>query len=267
MVKYEDAFFTMGIIKIEYYITKEKSTLNKRYWWILITYALMQLSAIPGVFLLRELGVSVERIPGVWSMFSFSVGLLIIVLLLIPNIRERHLIRGRSSRGEAIRWTIIGVFMVFGAQYAAALIEMYVLGIDPGSENTQTIVEFAKAFPAFIIVVSIIGPILEEIVFRLIIFGALYKRFNFWIAGFVSSLIFAAIHFDFTHLLVYTSMGFVFAFLYVKTKRIMVPIIAHVALNLFVSVVNVLLADQIEGWLEQLEQFEQQMSVIIGGLL
>ncbi|TWI53963.1 CPBP family intramembrane glutamic endopeptidase [Halalkalibacter nanhaiisediminis] len=241
--------------------------MNKRYWWILITYVLMQLSAIPGVFLLRELGISGERIPGIWSMFSFSLGLLIIILLLIPDIRERHHIRNRSTRGEAIRWTIIGVFMVFGAQYAAALIEMYVLGIEPGSENTQTIIEFAKAFPAFIIVVSVIGPILEEIVFRLIIFGALYKRFNFWIAGFISSLIFAAIHFDFTHLLVYTAMGFVFAFLYVKTKRILVPIIAHIALNLFVSIVNVLLADQIEGWLEQLEQMEQQMSVIIGGLL
>ncbi|NEU32177.1 CPBP family intramembrane metalloprotease [bacterium LRH843] len=241
--------------------------MNKRYWLILITYAVMQLSAIPGVYLLKQLGVTGERIPGIWSIFSFSIGLLIILLLLIPNMTERHMIRGRSSRGLAIRWTIIGIFMVFAAQYAAALVEMYVLGIEPGSENTETIVEFAKAFPAFIIVVSIIGPILEEIVFRLIIFGALYKRFNFWVAGFISSLIFAAIHFDFTHLLIYTVMGFVFAFLYVKTKRILVPICAHISLNLFVSVVNVLLADKLIEWSEQLEQLEQQMSIIIGGLL
>lgn len=241
--------------------------MNKRYWWILITYALMQLSAIAGMPLLLTLGVDIERIPGVWSMFSFTLGLIIILFLLKPDIVHRHTRANRSSRGEAVRWSIIGVFLVFAAQYAAALIEMFVLGIEPGSENTETIVEFAKAFPAFIIVVSVIGPILEEIVFRLVIFGALYKRFGFWIAGIGSSLIFAAIHMDFTHLLVYTAMGLVFAFLYVKTGRILVPIIAHVAINLFVAIVNVLLADRIEDWVEQLEQLQQTSIIIIGGLL
>lgn len=241
--------------------------MNKRYWWILITYILMQLSAIPGVAFLLQFGVEPEQIPGIWSMISFSIGLVIILLLLIPDMHERHEVRHRSTKGEAIRWSIIGVFMVFGAQYTAALIEMYVLGIDPGSENTQVIVEYAKAFPAFIIVISIIGPILEEIVFRLVIFGSLYKRFNFWIAGLISALIFAAVHMDFEHLLIYTAMGFVFAYLYIKTKRILVPIVAHVALNLFVSIVNVLLADQMEIWLKELEQLQQQTSFIIGGLL
>ncbi|WP_066158664.1 CPBP family intramembrane glutamic endopeptidase [Halalkalibacter krulwichiae] len=227
----------------------------------------MQLSAIVGMPLLISLGVEVERIPGIWSMVSFSLGLLIILFLLKPDIKHRHARAGRSTRGEAIRWSVIGVFLVFAAQYAAALIEMFVLGIEPGSENTETIIEFAKAFPAFIIVVSVIGPILEEIVFRLVIFGALYKRFGFWIAGIGSSLIFAAVHMDFTHLLVYTAMGLVFAFLYVKTGRILVPIIAHVAINLFVAVVNVLLADRLEDWMEQLEQIQQTSIIIIGGLL
>ncbi|WP_227939897.1 CPBP family intramembrane glutamic endopeptidase [Alkalihalobacillus deserti] len=240
--------------------------MNKHYWWILITYALMQLSAIAGMPLLVSLGVELERIPGIWSMFSFTIALIIIVFLLRPDIRNRHARAGRSTRGEAVRWAIIGVFLVFAAQYVAALIEMFVLGIEPGSENTETIVEFAKAFPAFILVISVIGPILEEIVFRLVIFGALYKRFGFWIAGFASSLVFAAVHMDFTHLLVYTAMGFVFAFLYVKTGRILVPIIAHVALNLFVAIVNVLLADKLEDLLEQLEQIQQSI-IIFGGLL
>ncbi|MFC0562139.1 CPBP family intramembrane glutamic endopeptidase [Halalkalibacter alkalisediminis] len=241
--------------------------MNKRYWWILITYAIMQLSAIIGMPLLISLGVEIERIPGLWSMFSFTIGLVIILLLLRPDIRNRHARSERSTRGEALRWSVIGVFLVFAAQYAAALIEMFVLGIEPGSENTETIVQYAKAFPAFIIVISVIGPILEEIVFRLVIFGALYKRFGFWIAGFASSLVFAAVHMDFTHLLVYTAMGFVFAFLYVKTGRILVPIIAHVALNLFVAIVNVLLADRLEEILEQLEQIQQSIIIIIGGLL
>lgn len=235
--------------------------MNIRYWFILITYVLMQLSAFPGSQYLRSIGIPDERIPGIWSLISFSIGLFIVLLLLIPEIRNRHRVRGRASRGQAILWSIIGVFMVFAAQYAAALVELF-LGIEPGSENTETIVEFAKVVPAFIIVISIFGPILEEIVFRLVIFGSLYKRYNFWVAGFISSVIFAVIHFDFTHILIYTAMGFVFAFLYVKTKRIIVPIIAHVSLNLFVALINVIFADQLQ---RLVEEFEQQTSLIIGG--
>ncbi len=221
----------------------------------------MQLSALPGSHYLRMIGVPIEQIPGIWSIISFSIGLIIVLLLLIPDIKNRHFTRGRASRWEAVQWSIIGIFMVFAAQYAAAFIEL-LLGIEPGSENTEAIVEFAKVVPEFIIVISIIGPILEEIVFRLVIFGVLYKRFNFWFAALFSSLIFAVTHFDFDHLLIYTAMGFVFAFLYAKTKRIIVPIVAHISLNLFVSLINIVFAERIQ---EIIKQLEQQTSFIIGG--
>ena len=117
---------------------------------------------------------------------------------------------------------------------------MYVFGVPRGSENTDRLMDIARTIPWFLIVVSIIGPILEEIVFRKILFGTLYKKFNFFIAAIISSLVFATIHFDFTHLLVYTAMGLVFAFLYVKTKRIIVPIAAHVAMNTLVAIGQIL---------------------------
>ena len=70
------------------------------------------------------------------------------------------------------------------------MIEMYVLGIKPGSENTARLMDIARTTPWFLIVISIIGPILEEIVFRKILFGTLYKKFNFFIAAIISSLVF-----------------------------------------------------------------------------
>src|SRR5690625_6728173 len=72
---------------------------------------------------------------------------------------------------------------------------------------------------SFVFIPTIISPILEEIVFRKVIFGAIYKRTNFFIGAAASSLIFALIHGEPKHLLIYASMGFVFAFVYVKTKR------------------------------------------------
>ncbi len=49
------------------------------------------------------------------------------------------------------------------------------------------------------------------------------------------------IHLDFLHILVYTAMGFVFAFLYVQTKRIIVPIIVHAGMNTLVVVAQLTL--------------------------
>src|SRR5699024_5644806 len=49
----------------------------------------------------------------------------------------------------------------------------------------------------------ILGPILEEIIFRKILFGYLNEKFNVWIAAFVSSLIFGLVHMEMQTLIVY----------------------------------------------------------------
>ena len=153
--------------------------------------------------------------------------------------------------------------MAYASQIIASLIELNVLGIQPGSENTKQLVDIAKHVPYFMVVTAIVGPILEEIIFRKIIFGSLNKRFNFFISALISSLIFAVVHNDFSHLLIYTAMGFTFAFLYVRTKRLLVPIMAHVAMNTLVLIVQIFLADKIQ----EMEKHIETAQSIIGGLL
>jgi membrane protease YdiL (CAAX protease family) len=242
---------------------KGDSILTKRYWWIIIIYILAQFSGLLGIPLLVQLGVPREQVQGLWIVGSFFVAFILILILLIPDMKDRHSIEGRSTRGQAVLWAILGVFMVFAAQYIAIIIEMLAFNIDPGSDNTEQITEFARAVPMFIIVLTVIGPILEEIIFRLIIFGAIYKKYNFWIAAITSSLIFSVVHWDFEHTLVYVAAGLAFAFLYVKTKRILVPIIAHVAINTFVVLVQVVYGDKLLELLEKFEQIQQ----FIGGYI
>ena len=83
-------------------------------------------------------------------------------------IRDAHAL----SALDSIFWGVVGIFLAFFSQSAAASIE-YALGIEMGSENTQQIVGLIKTAPLIIFVTSIIGPILEEIVFRKVIFGIL----------------------------------------------------------------------------------------------
>lgn len=62
-------------------------------------------------------------------------------------------------------------------------------------------------------------------------------------------------------LLRYTAMGFTFAFLYYKTKRILVPIFAHTMMNTIVVIIQTIYHDEIENMMKQMEQIQ----IIIGG--
>jgi membrane protease YdiL (CAAX protease family) len=228
---------------------------KKEYGYILIAYILMQLSSFIGVPLVYRIGIRAgqdpvfmrQAAPGYWIVISFSITLTIILLILRKARTDALLVRkAPASPGESIVWAIAGVFLALFAQGIAANIEANLFGVDPGSKNTENILQIIKTFPASMLVSSIFGPILEEIVFRKIIFGSLYKRFSFWIAATISSVIFAMAHMEFEHILLYSAMGFTFAFLYVRTGRILVPIFAHVAMNTLVVVVQLFYRDQLQ---------------------
>lgn len=77
----------------------------------------------------------------------------------------------------------------------------------------------------------ILAPILEEVIFRRVIFKSIYFKTNFIIASICSSIIFALVHFDLTHTGTYILIGMLLCYLYIKSDRLIVPILVHMALN------------------------------------
>ncbi|HAQ06778.1 MAG TPA: CPBP family intramembrane metalloprotease [Bacillus bacterium] len=242
--------------------------MKKEYWFIIIAYIAMQLSSLIGIPLLTligaELGKSLEEMETVavpyWLVISFTVTLVIVLLLLKKEYKTQSDLRGAASPVSSAGWAVAGVFLALMAQSIAASIES-MIGIEMGSENTQQIIDIIEKFPIVILVSSIIGPILEEIVFRKIIFGSLHKKMNFFLAALISSVIFALAHFEPEHVILYSAMGFTFAFLYVKTKRIIVPIVAHVTMNTFVVLIQSVFREDIERMIKEAEQIQS----FIGG--
>lgn len=224
---------------------KRKSLITS--FFILLTYIfIFQLSAlllfIPpvGEFVSGLIDAPIEEKGAVLtSWWSFSVGILSIVVIFLLATADKKffdIFEGeKASISESIGWGIVGFFMVLFGQYVAASIEL-IIGIEPGSENTADLMDIATLSPIMIIVIALIAPILEEFVFRRVVFGSIIQFQNFWISALISAVVFAAIHFDFTHILLYTVCGFIFAFLYYKTKRLLTSIIAHMLLNSFVAV-------------------------------
>ncbi len=241
--------------------------MKREYWIILIAYIAMQLSSFIGVpitsLVLEMIGFETnsQGFAGVtWLVISFSITLVIVLLLLREEMVNANEVRNGASLGRSILWSITGVFLALFAQAFAANIER-LIGIEVGSDNTQQILRIIESFPIMIVVSSVIGPILEEIVFRKIIFGAFYKRFNFFLSALLSSVIFSFAHMEPEHTLLYSAMGFTFAYLYVKTNRILVPIVAHVSMNTFVVLVQSVYREDLEKLIKQAEQ----MQSFIGG--
>jgi len=85
-----------------------------------------------------------------------------------------------------------------------------------------------------IICTGILAPILEEIIFRGIIFNRL-KEYNIGlqISIIIQAVLFGIIHFNIVQSTYAILIGILFAVIYEKKKTIVAPIIAHMTFNLF----------------------------------
>lgn len=149
----------------------------------------------------------------------------------------------------------VGFILAMIGQAVAAVIETKLFGIEPGSANTETLSVISQISPIMIISIVIFAPLLEEIVFRRAIFGGLYKMtHNFWLGAVVSGLLFAVVHWELEHLLMYLMPAFAFAFVYYISRSIIAPIAAHFFMNSFVTIVQ-LNYDKLEKYVEQTQNF------------
>lgn len=206
-----------------------KKTQNKTAIQLLLIYTAAQLfPAVLALLLPKEMELYVS-VYG--TIASFAIGALSMILLS----HHRHYLNTVDrenivSKGKVIAWGIAGMFLSLIAQQVAFNIESLIFQLPADSANTQSLFLITKEFPIFFIMIAITGPIMEEYVFRKVIFGSLTEHTGTIGAAVISSLLFAFIHMD-GHWLVYSSMGFVFCYVYMKTKNIAAPMIAHMLMN------------------------------------
>ena len=240
-------------------LLKEFRLLNKRYWSVSLLFIAAQVLSV-AIPIGLHFTTGFNNITGVLyiNIAVFVLAVFGSLALLRPHLRQEKEANPISA-GKLIGWTVIGIFLAYGAQLVAMTIEMNVLGIPQGSENTSDIVELTRINPLFFIIPVFTAPILEELIFRKIIFGSLHKRMNFLLSVFISSLIFALVHLEFQHLLIYFGMGVALAYVYVKTKRIIVPILVHMGMN------GIVIFGQLMIDPEELERMQQELSLILFG--
>ena len=103
--------------------------------------------------------------------------------------------------------------------------------INIGNKNIE------KQAILIIISTSIIGPLLEELVFRGIFFSTLKKSFSLKNSMLISVIIFTLFHGISQNILYVFMMGYLFVYCYHQSKNVLVPIIMHISSNLAVSLI------------------------------
>ena len=154
----------------------------KRLWVSLLTvlfYGLAQI--LPGLVLGSHLLGDMSKMQTAQTMSIMQVSIFIIAALLIifmqatiknpTQLEQGH----KEPKRYIFAWVLLGFCIVMIYQIIISIILFAINGSPQRSPNTERLMAIAKQMPIFIVLISIVGPILEEYVFRKVIFGELYN--------------------------------------------------------------------------------------------
>jgi len=130
------------------------------------------------------------------------------------------------------------------------------------SANQEGLQSLMQQVPAWLMVpvLVVIGPFVEEYIFRHLLIGKLSRRVNIWICCALSVVLFAAMHIagreaiTLTVLLPYLAMGATLVFVYVWTGRnLMFSYFVHAAKNLLAVVFIYAIPPELYDQLQQVQ--------------
>lgn len=109
-----------------------------------------------------------------------------------------------------------------------------------------------------VLVVGILAPIFEELIFRKLLIDHVLK-YGEWIAVFLSGLMFGMFHGNFQQFFFAAGIGILFAYIYVRTGKIWYTILFHMIVNLSSSVITMGLIEHVD--LEKMMEMSEEMQL------
>ena len=195
---------------------------------------------------------------------SYAVNLLFYASVGILAFLAARKVVGRDLRVLATRpwFTLLMVPAAVIAMMILTAVVVALSGEAQTSQNQAGLQELAQQIPAWLMVplLVVVGPFVEEYIFRHLLIGKLSRRVNIWICWALSVVLFAALHIvgqeavTFTALLPYLAMGATLVFVYVWTgKNLMFAYFVHAAKNLLAVVFIYAIPPEV---FEQLQQVQ-----------
>ena len=211
--------------------------------------------------LLAPLMLQISHNPAV---ASYAVNLLFYGTIGVLAVAAARKIAGRDLRVLATRpwFTLLMVPLAVVVMMILTAVLVAISGPVQTSANQAGLQALMQQVPAWLMVplLVIVGPFVEEYIFRHLLIGKLSRRVNIWICCSLSVVLFAALHIvgqeavTFTALLPYLAMGATLVFVYVWTgKNLMFAYFVHAAKNLLAVVFIYAIPPEV---FEQLQQVQ-----------
>jgi membrane protease YdiL (CAAX protease family) len=174
---------------------------------------------------------------------SYAINLLFYASVGILALLAARRVVGRDLRVLATRpwFTLMMVPAAVIAMMILSAVAVAASGSVETSENQAGLQALMQQVPAWLMVplLVVVGPFVEEYIFRHLLIGKLSRRLNIWLCCALSVVLFAAMHIvgqeamTLTVLLPYLAMGATLVFVYVWTgKNLMFSYFVHAAKNL-----------------------------------
>jgi len=255
---------------------KEARSAFSRYHLALFLYLLIaNLVAVAVQFLIIRL-LPEDTVAAITENVYFSwllgVGPMYLIGLPILLLITRNM---KTKEREKKKMSFIEFLSTFAVCQAAMMvgnqIGMYFIMIVENltgrviENTTSALIENTPLWLIFLIVV-VIGPIIEELIFRKLMIDRL-GRFGDTLAIIVSAVSFGLFHGNLSQLFYATTLGFILGYIYVKTGNVWYTTALHMLVNFFGSFVAILFIDVIDKLYFMLEEMESGVQVSISELL
>jgi membrane protease YdiL (CAAX protease family) len=124
-------------------------------------------------------------------------------------------------------------YIVFGALGTMALsVAVSQVGLQPeGMKQVLDIVRDLHQLALSLLLLAVLAPLVEELVFRGLLYGWLAGRWGKNVGWIVSSLAFAAAHTEPAHIILVFPLGLLFGWLRKRTDSLLPSLVAHIANN------------------------------------
>lgn len=171
----------------------------------------------------------------------YSVGTIVSCAVIWPMIRNEITYQEAGSTVSKLDGRKIAILIVTSLAASVGLNYIfYVTGLTGSSDAFREVYEsqYSVSFGVGIIVYGLISPLVEEAIFRGIIFNRMKRVFPRILAIIVSAMLFGMFHGNFIQGLYGFLMGLLMVWFYDRYKHFGAPVIIHIVANISVFVLD-----------------------------
>lgn len=157
--------------------------------------------------------------------------------ILYKKVQNSHSFRDLKFQKWSMKKALsMAVIAITGACLGNLFLSLIVTALPQIAESYSTVAqsEDETGIVTMLIASGIVAPLIEEVIFRGLIFGQARRYVKCWQAMVISAVFFGIYHLNMVQFLYATFMGLILAWLYEMTGSLTGPVFAHMIANVFI---------------------------------